>query len=125
MAAGKTILIVEDDEDLRRLFRTALMLAGYDVIEAGDGLEALQRVDLVVPDLVILDLVLPGLTGAAVKQELAAQAVTRNIPIVIVTGTYVDPAEFDVACLLRKPVTPDQLIHTVRSCLAQGQGRVV
>jgi two-component system, OmpR family, response regulator RpaA len=121
MAARRTILIVEDDEDLRRLFRTALTLAGYDVIEAGDGVEALQRVDL----LVILDLVLPGLPGAAVKQELAAQALTRDIPIVIVTGTYVDPSDFDVACLLRKPITPDQLIRTVRSCLAQTQGGVV
>jgi len=125
MAARQTILIVEDDEDLRRLFRTALTLAGYDVIEAGDGVEALHRVDLVVPDLVVLDLVLPGLPGAAVKQELAAQALTRDIPIVIVTGTYVDPADFDVACLLRKPITPDQLVRTVRSCLAQTQGGVV
>jgi CheY-like chemotaxis protein len=125
MAARKTILIVDDDEDLRRLFRTSLTLAGYDVIEAGDGVEALQRVELLVPDLVILDLVLPGLPGAAVKQELAAQALTKNIPIVIVTGTYVDPADYDVACLLRKPITPDQLIQTVRSCLVQSQDGIV
>lgn len=125
MSERQTILIVEDDEDLRRLFRTSLTLAGYDVVEAGDGVEALQRIDLCLPDLVILDLVLPGLSGAVVKQELAAQAVTRDIPIVIITGTYVDPSDFDVACLLRKPVTPDQLIQTVRSCLAAAQGGAV
>jgi CheY-like chemotaxis protein len=125
MSERQTILIVEDDEDLRRLFRTALTLDGYDVIEAGDGLEALQRIDLMVPDLVILDLLLPGLSGTAVKQELAAQALTREIPIVVITGSYVDANDLDVACLLRKPVTPDQLIRTVRTCLAASQGGAV
>jgi len=125
MSERQTILIVEDDEDLRRLFRTALLLGGFDVIEAADGLEALQRIDQVVPDLVILDLVLPGVSGTAVQQELAAQAVTKDIPIVVITGSYVDPADLHVACLLRKPITPDQLIETVRTCLAASQGGAV
>ena len=49
MSERQTILVVEDDEDLRRLFRTALILAGYDVAEAGDGLEALLRIDQAPP----------------------------------------------------------------------------
>ena len=86
MSERQTILVVEDDEDLRRLFRTALMLAGFDVMEAGDGLEALLRIDQSPPDLVVLDLVLPRLSGIAVQQEIAAQAVTRDIPVVVITG---------------------------------------
>ena len=125
MSERQTILIVEDDEDLRRLFRTALALAGYDVVEAGDGLEALQRIDQVLPDLVVLDLLLPGMSGIVVQQELAAQALTRQIPVVVITGTAIEPASLDVACLLRKPVSPDDLIEAVRQCLAAAAGDVV
>jgi CheY-like chemotaxis protein len=119
-ARRQTILIVEDDEDLRRLFRTALSLAGYDVMEAGDGLEALQRIDSTPPDLIVLDLVLPRLSGLVVREEIAAQAITRDIPIVVITGSAVDAAVMDVECFLRKPVEPDRMVEAVRSCLAAG-----
>jgi CheY-like chemotaxis protein len=125
MSERRTILIVEDDEDLRRLFRTTLALAGFDVIEAGDGLEALNRIDSGLPDLVVLDLMLPGVSGLVVQQELAAQAMTRRIPIVVITGSAIDPSNLEVACLLRKPVTPDQLVTTVQKCLAEASGHPV
>jgi two-component system phosphate regulon response regulator PhoB len=114
----KRILIVEDDTDLRRFFRTALSMAGYEVEEAGDGIDALHLIENRPPDLVVLDLILRVLDGVSVQQELAAQAVTRNIPIVIVTGSAIDTGALDVACVLRKPVMPDELIYTVRRCLA-------
>lgn len=116
----QTILIVDDDADLRRLFRTALSLAGYDVDEAADGMEALRRIDNSPPDLVILDLMLPGVSGVVVHQEIAAQAITRQIPVVVITGSAIASESLDVACFLRKPVAPDQLVDTVRSCLASG-----
>ena len=119
----QTILVVEDDEDLRRLYRTALTLSGYDVFEAGDGLEALQRIDHSPPDLVILDLLLPRMSGLVVQREIAAQAVTRQIPIVVITGSSIDAGEVDVACFLRKPVSPDRLVDAVRNCLASGGAR--
>jgi len=111
------ILIVEDDADLRRLFRTALSLAGYDVEDAGDGLEALRLIENHPPDLVVLDLVLRALDGVSVQQELASRALTSRIPIVIVTGSDLDTDGLDVACVLRKPVMPDDLIRTVKTCL--------
>ena len=120
MSARQTVLVVEDDEDLRRLFRTALILAGYDVLEAGDGLEALLRIDQSPPDLVVLDLVLPRLSGIVVQQEIAAQAVTRDIPVVVITGSALEPEILDVACFMRKPISPDQLVDAVRKCLASG-----
>lgn len=119
-ARRQTILIVEDDEDLRRLFRTALSIAGYDVQEAGDGLEALQRIDHSPPDLVVLDLLLPRVSGLVVREEIASQALTRDIPIVVITGAAAMAADLDVACFLRKPVDPDQLVRTVAHCLAAG-----
>jgi DNA-binding response OmpR family regulator len=116
----KRILIVEDNSDLRRMFKTALSLAGFEVDEAADGLEALRVVEERRPDLVVLDLVLRALDGLSVQQELAARTATANIPIVIVTGSTIDTDAVDVACVLRKPVMPDELIRTVRSCLKNG-----
>ena len=116
----QTILIVEDDEDLRRLFRTALSLAGYAVVEAGDGMEALRWIDHSPPDLVILDLLLPRVSGLAVHQEITAQAVTREIPIIVITGSGMPAQDVDVACFLRKPISPDQLLQVVRRCLTSG-----
>ena len=117
---SKRILIVEDDADLRRLFRMSLIVAGYDVEEASDGIEALQLVENRTPDLVVLDLVLRVLDGLSVQQELAARAVTQHIPVVIVTGSTLAPGGFNVARVLRKPVMPDELVRTVSMCLAAG-----
>jgi len=116
------ILVVEDDHDLRRLFRLALSMEGYVVEEVPDGIDALRSIDNNPPDLVVLDLQLLVLDGASVQQELAARAVTRDIPIVIVTGSEASVNGSNVACLLRKPVTPDRLINVVRQCLVRGSG---
>lgn len=118
--ARKRILIVEDDADVRRMFRTVLAMEGYDTEVAGDGLDALRLIEQRVPDLIVLDLVLQSLDGVSVRQELAARAVTSQIPIVIVTGSSIDTRSLDVACVLRKPVRPEDLVKTVRHCLAHG-----
>lgn len=107
------------------MFRMALSLAGYEVEEASDGLDALHLIDSQPPDLVVLDLMLRALDGVSVQQELAGRALTRNIPIVIVTGSDIDVEGVNVACLLRKPVMPDQLIKTVKTCLTRGSSSVV
>ena len=120
--ASKRVLIVEDDQELRRLYRQALVLGGYDVKEARGGFEALRHLDHQTPDIVVLDLAMPGVDGYAVRNELAAQAHTRHIPIVVITGSTEDLQWLDVKCLLRKPVQPDDLLRTVAQCLASGAG---
>jgi two-component system alkaline phosphatase synthesis response regulator PhoP len=112
--------VVEDDPDLRRMYRTALTLARFEVQEASVGIDALRRLDQERPDLVVLDLLLPDISGVVIRQEIAAHAHTRNIPIVIVTGSSMDLASLDVSCVLRKPVSPDELVQTVRNCLTSG-----
>jgi DNA-binding response OmpR family regulator len=120
----QTILVVEDDPSLRQFYRTALMLAGYDVREAADGYDALMIIDTHPPDLVVLDLMLPQVSGHVVRQDLAAQAVTRDIPVVIVTGAdRVEIDALDADCVLTKPVTAEQLIQVVRQCLASPAAR--
>jgi DNA-binding response OmpR family regulator len=119
------ILVVEDDNDLRSVWKLALQLDGFDVEEAGDGITALRRLEEREPDLVVLDLGLPLLDGMSVQQEIAAQLVTRAIPIVIVTGSTEDLSHVDVSCILRKPVGPEQLVQTVRRCIRAGISGVV
>src|SRR5215208_6422361 len=110
---AKAILVVEDDPGLRRLFTTALTLAGFDVREAANGYEAIHSVERNPPDLIVLDLLLPGFGGLGVQQEIAERAGTRLIPIVIVTGSTRRLDHLAVACVLRKPVDPDTLVETV------------
>jgi DNA-binding response OmpR family regulator len=113
----QTILIVEDDPALRRLYRTALTVEGFAVVTAEDGFEALRSVDLRRPDAIVLDLGLPRVNGRDVARELTANAGTQRIPIVVVTGESADVNEATFDCVLRKPVTSDQLIDAVRDCL--------
>jgi two-component system response regulator MprA len=118
--AQQTVLIVEDDQELRRLYRSMLVFAGFAVREAGDGLDALRWIDSDPPDLVLLDLSLPFISGQTVRQEIAAHAQTRSIPIVVVTGSTAPLDDLQVDCVLRKPVSADRLIEVVHRCLASG-----
>jgi CheY-like chemotaxis protein len=118
MMARRTLLVVEDDDDLRRMYHTTLALAGFEVSDAANGMEALRRLDgWAAPDLIVLDLMMPGISGHAVAQEVAAQAHLRHIPVLIVTGSAENVDYLDVACVMRKPVTAEGLIEAVRQCL--------
>lgn len=120
MPRTRLVLIVEDDDDLRRLYVYDLSRAGYRTAQARSGFEALRLLESEQPDLVLLDLGLPGLDGVVVRQELAAQAHTRHIPVVVITGGQGPHDHLEVACVLKKPVTMDRLLSTVRACLGSG-----
>jgi len=121
----RVILIIEDDESLRGVWRTALRLEGFEVIEAGDGLEALKLIEASPPDLVLLDLGLPVVDGVSVRKDLAAQIFSRNIPIVVITGSTDDLSYLDVNCVLRKPVTVDHVVRVVHRCIVSTAPSVV
>jgi CheY-like chemotaxis protein len=114
---SKRILVVEDNDDLRQYFRDVLATGGFDVEEAADGLQALRHLDNRRPDLVVLDLRMPMFSGVEVRQDLAANIVTRQIPVVVVSGSPEDIGDIPVNCLLKKPVMPDELLAAVRRCL--------
>lgn len=123
MSPRRTILVVEDDADLRAVFRNALVFGGFDVTEASDGFTALWQIEQHRPDAIVLDLGLPTVSGYTVLQEVSARTHTRDIPVVIVTAH--DPELFQgvgdaAACVLRKPVRPERLVSTVRACLTSG-----
>ncbi|HWA56551.1 MAG TPA: type II/IV secretion system protein [Gemmatimonadales bacterium] len=83
---GQTVLLVDDEEFLRRVMKDLLVREGYEVVEAGTGIEALDQVDRHAPDVVVLDLNLPGMDGYSVLSELRSRPATRNIPVVVLTA---------------------------------------
>ena len=113
-----TVLVVEDDPQLRTYYRSLLTLEGYVVLTAEDGVDALERIEDHQVGAVVLDLGLPRLPGEDVGRELASHPRLRSIPVIVVTGR--DTADVDAAlytCVLRKPVSPDALIKAVNDCV--------
>jgi type IV pilus assembly protein PilB len=84
--AGTCVLLVEDEDQLRRVMKDLLEREGYTVAEARDGVQALDQVDRVAPDVIILDLNLPGLDGYSVLTQLRSRPATRAIPIMVLTA---------------------------------------
>jgi CheY-like chemotaxis protein len=111
------ILVAEDDDALRRMYRSELEVGGFEVHEARNGLDALYRIDSDPPDAVLLDIEMPLVSGIVVRQDIAARASTRNIPVIIVTGSAEDFNWLDVTCVLRKPIPAGTLVEVVSKCL--------
>jgi CheY-like chemotaxis protein/nucleoside-triphosphatase THEP1 len=85
-ARGATVLLVDDEDILRRVMKDLLVREGYDVVEAGTGAEALDQVDRHAPDVIVLDLNLPGIDGYTVLSTLRSRPATQRIPVVVLTA---------------------------------------
>jgi Tfp pilus assembly pilus retraction ATPase PilT/CheY-like chemotaxis protein len=83
---GACVLLVEDEEQLRRVMKDLLQREGYNVAEARDGIQALDEVDRHAPDVIILDLNLPGLDGYGVLAQLRSRPATKEIPVMVLTA---------------------------------------
>jgi type II secretory ATPase GspE/PulE/Tfp pilus assembly ATPase PilB-like protein/CheY-like chemotaxis protein len=83
---GTCVLLVEDEDQLRRVMKDLLERDGYQVAEARDGVQALDQVDRFAPDVIILDLNLPGLDGYSVLTQLRSRPATRSIPVMVLTA---------------------------------------
>jgi type II secretory ATPase GspE/PulE/Tfp pilus assembly ATPase PilB-like protein/CheY-like chemotaxis protein len=83
---GICVLLVDDEDDLRRVMRDLLEREGFTVQEARDGVQALDEVDRHAPDIIVLDLSLPGLDGYGVLSHLRSRPATRDIPVVVLTA---------------------------------------
>ena len=109
-----TILLVEVDDNLRRLFAIALTLHGYTSCEARNGVEALAILERRAFDAVVLDLVLPDIDGASVRQEIAAHSGGERLPVIIITSGREPLHHLNPACVLRHPVMPRDVAIAVR-----------
>ena len=118
----KHILIVEDDEDIRELVKFNLTREGWRVTEAESGEEAIRKAGAAVPDLVLLDLMLPGIDGLEVCRTLRAEPRTAGIPIVMLTAKseesdVVAGLELGADDYLTKPFSPRVLVSHLRAVL--------
>lgn len=124
--ARKTVLVVDDEADVRSFLKAALTEAGFSVITASDGFEALEQIRKNAPDLISLDLVMPRKSGVILYRDLAKDKAWSKIPIIIVTGHARDDlGKADLKELtmsgpgvyLEKPVRPDNYVAAVKSIL--------
>jgi CheY-like chemotaxis protein len=86
ISRGVTVLLVDDEDTLRRVMKDLLVRDGFDVVEARTGAEALDQTDRHAPDIIVLDLNLPGMDGYAVLSELRSRTVTKGIPVIVLTA---------------------------------------
>ncbi|MCP5023170.1 MAG: response regulator transcription factor [bacterium] len=125
----KTILIIEDDADIVELMQYNLAKEGFQVRIARDGEAGLHEVRRHRPDLVLLDLMMPGLDGLEVCRRIRRDADLASTPIVMVTAKseesdVVTGLELGADDYLAKPFSPRELLARVRAVLRRGQGKM-
>ncbi len=116
------ILVVEDQEDNRRILRDLLSSASYGLIEAVTGEEGVTLAETRRPDLILMDIQLPGLDGYEATRRIKANPALRGIPIIAVTSYALsgdDDKAFEAGCdaCVTKPFSPRQLLAKIREYL--------
>jgi CheY-like chemotaxis protein len=120
--ASRRILIVDDQASIRSVLRAALSEAGAQVLEAEGGEEALQAVKAQPPELILLDLAMPGMSGWQMLEELRASPETTSIPVILQTSSgdfpsYEQARRHAVAAFISKPFRLSDVVETCRRIL--------
>ena len=123
------VLIADDNGDTREMYAVHLTALGYKVETARDGVEAVNQARSKHPDVIVLDLQMPGVDGWRAMKDLAGDPNTRNIPIIVLTGhdlkDYLKTAALAVGATsyLRKPSLPEELAREVNERLSSSKRR--
>jgi two-component system alkaline phosphatase synthesis response regulator PhoP/two-component system response regulator VicR len=112
---AKRILVVDDERHIVRLVQVNLERAGYEILTAYDGIEALEKVKTESPDMVVLDVMMPRMDGFEVLKNLQADPRYQNIPVIMLTAKAQDADIFKgwssgVSSYLTKPFNPRELL---------------
>jgi DNA-binding response OmpR family regulator len=123
----RRILVVEDDTRIRDIMKWILEKAGYEVAVAGDGPEGVSAAIASPPDVVLLDVMMPGLSGFDVCRELKAKDSTRGVPVVFVSArsgerSWEAARELGATGYLEKPFRSETLIAVVKEVLGRKAG---
>jgi len=118
------VLVVEDYQDAREMYVAYLQFSGYSVAEAANGVEAVEKTRELLPDIVLMDLALPRMDGWEATRRLKADAKTRHIPIVALTGHALaghaeGAREAGCDAFVTKPCLPDALVVEIKRLLDQ------
>jgi len=116
---SKLILVIEDQEDNRRILRDLLTNTGYEVIEAVTGEDGVTAAETHRPDLILMDVQLPGLNGYEATRRIKANPALSHIPIIVVTSYALsgdDIKAFEAGCdaYVSKPFSPRELLAKIR-----------
>jgi len=118
---SKSVLVVDDDADMRELLRVLLNAEGFRVMTACDGGDALRQLDGTCPSLIVLDLMMPVLDGASFRFEQRRRPELRDIPVVCLSARH-DVSQIaealECAGCFQKPIDFTAFIETVRRCCA-------
>ncbi len=122
----KRILIVEDQEDNRKILRDLLTSVGYDLVEATAGDQGVAMAETARPDLILMDIQLPGIDGYEATRRIKANPALRHIPIIAVTsyalsGDDVKAREAGCDAYVTKPFSPRALLAKVREFVPVGE----
>jgi len=120
---SRRILVIDDLEDNRRILRDLLTTAGFEVLEAGTGEEGVRVAETERPDLILMDIQLPGLDGYDATRQIKANPALRAIPLIAVTSYALsgdDVKAYEAGCdgYVTKPFSPRALLAKVREYLA-------
>ena len=118
----KTILVIEDNEDNRRIMRDLLTSGGYEVIEAVTGEDGVTAAETHRPDLILMDVQLPGMDGYEATKRIKANHNLQKVPIIMVTSYALsgdDVKAFEAGCddYVSKPFSPRKLLAKIREYL--------
>ena len=116
------VLVVEDYQDAREMYAAYLQFSGFDVAEAANGVEAVEKATELLPDIVLMDLALPRMDGWEATRRLKGDPRTRHIPIVALTGHALaghaeGAREAGCDSFVTKPCLPDALVAEIRRLL--------
>ena len=127
-ANQKSILLVDDDQMIRDMYRDVLKKEGYAVTTAVNGKAALEYIAQKLPDLILLDLMMPDMNGVEVIRELKKDDKYKDIPIIVFTNyserqdMMNDPDKLGVAgVIMKSEATPNQIVEKVSACLKKSQ----
>lgn len=120
----KKILIVDDEKDILTLLETRLSGAGYFVIKADNGKDAMRLVKMDKPDLIVMDIAMPFMDGGMVAEALKNDPVTKDVPIIFLTGLFTkrdQDREGNIIgdnIFIAKPYNPEELLGEIKKQLA-------
>jgi len=122
------VLVVEDYQDAREMYAAYLQFSGFEVAEAGNGVEAIEKTHELLPDIVLMDLALPRMDGWEATRRLKNDERTRHIPIVALTGHALaghaeGAREAGCDAFVTKPCLPDALVAEIRRLLDHHRGK--
>jgi CheY-like chemotaxis protein len=127
-AGQPLVLVVEDYQDAREMYAAYLQFSGYRVVEATNGLEAIEKTIELLPDIILMDLALPKIDGWEATKRLKSDDRTKHIPIVALTGHalagFAEGArEAGCDAFVTKPCLPDALVAEIKRMLASRSPR--